>query len=278
MPKVNLMTRTDLQTQNELLAALKCEVKLPQDLRSLQSEYQNAKPYPHLVLDNVFSATALEGILAEMPDWNSETMVQQKEDYLTKASLRSAVDMGDRTFDFVSAIHAAPFLYLISQITGVDALLPDPYMTGAGLTIVPEGGRFDIHADRNTDHYCGLKRRLVMLIYLNKDWSPALGGQLELWDSAATACQKAVTPEFNRVVLFQVEDTNLHAVRPVSKGSGRVRRSLTVYYHTVDSQVVLHNSIYAPRYLQKKEPFLRRASREVLPPFLHRLIKRVIRG
>ena len=272
------MTRPDLRTQNELLAALKCEVQLPKDLRSLQTEYQNAKPYPHLVLDNVFSPAALEGILAEMPDWNSEIMVHQREDYLTKASLRSAVDMGDRTFDFVSAIHSAPFLYLISQITGVDALLPDPYMTGAGLTIVPEGGRFDIHADRNTDHYCGLKRRLVMLIYLNKDWSPALGGQLELWDSAATACQKAVTPEFNRVVLFQVDDTNLHAVRPVSKGSGRVRRSLTVYYHTVDSHVVLHNSIYAPRYLQKKEPFLRRASREVLPPFVYRLAKRVIRG
>jgi hypothetical protein len=272
------MTSLNLHTQNELLASLKCEVRLPKDLRSLRSEYQNAKPYPHLVLDGLFSTVALEEVLAEMPEWNSKAMVHQREDYLTKASLRSAVDMGDRTFDFVSAIHSAPFLYLISQITGVEALLPDPYMTGAGLTIVPEGGRFDIHADRNTDHYCGLRRRLVMLIYLNKDWSPELGGQLELWDSAATACQRAVMPEFNRVVLFEVEDTNLHAVRPVTKGAGRVRRSMIVYYHTVDSQVVLHNSIYAPKYLQKKEPFLRRASREVLPPFVYRLAKRVIRG
>lgn len=272
------MTGLDLHTQNELLASLKCEVKLPKDLRSLQSEYLNAKPYPHLVLDNLFSMAALEGILAEMPDWNSKTLVHQREDYLTKASLRSAVDMGDRTFEFVSAIHSAPFLYLMSQITAVEALLPDPYMTGAGLTIMPEGGRFDIHADRNTDHYCGLRRRLVMLVYLNKDWSPDFGGQLELWDSPATACQKAITPEFNRVVLFEVTDASLHAVRPITKGSGRVRRSLTVYYHTVDSQIVLHNSIYAPKYLQKKEPFLRRASREVLPPFVYRLAKRVIRG
>jgi Rps23 Pro-64 3,4-dihydroxylase Tpa1-like proline 4-hydroxylase len=228
------------------------------------------------VLDNVFSPAALDGILAEMPDWNSKTLVHQREDYLTKASLRNAVDMGDRTFGFVSAIHSAPFLYLVSQITGVEALLPDPYMTGAGLTIMPEGGRFEVHADRNTDHYCGLKRRLVMLIYLNKDWSPDLGGQLELWDTSATACQKTVTPDFNRVVFFEVEDVNYHAVRPVTKGSGRFRRSLTVYYHTVDSHVVLHNSIYAPTYLQKKEPFLRRASRDVLPPFLHRLAKRVV--
>jgi len=73
------MTRPDLRTQNELLAALKCEVQLPKDLRSLQTEYQNAKPYPHLVLDNVFSPAALEGILAEMPDWNSEIMVHQRE-------------------------------------------------------------------------------------------------------------------------------------------------------------------------------------------------------
>jgi Rps23 Pro-64 3,4-dihydroxylase Tpa1-like proline 4-hydroxylase len=272
------MSRPNPHTQNELLSSLKCEVKLPKDLRTLQSEYRNAKPYPHLMLDDVFSPVTLEGILAEMPDWNSKALVHQREDYLTKASLRSAVDMGDRTFNFVSSIHSAPFLYLISQITGIEALLPDPYMTGAGLTIVPEGGRFDVHADRNTDHYCGLRRRLVMLVYLNKDWSPDFGGQLELWDSAATACQKAITPEFNRVVLFEVDDANLHAVRPVTKGTGRVRRSLIVYYHTVDAQVVLHNSIYAPRYLQKKEPFLRRASREVLPPFLHRWVRRVIRA
>lgn len=44
--------------------------------------------------------------------------------------------------------------------------------------------------------------------------------------AAATACQRAVTPEFNRVVLFEVADTNFHAVRPVTRGSGRVRRSL----------------------------------------------------
>lgn len=272
------MPASDLIIQNELLASLKCEVTLPKDLGEFRSEYQNAQPYPHLVLDNVFSPSVLEEILEEMPDWNSKTLVHQREDYLTKASLRSAVDIGDRTFSFVSAIHSASFLYLLSQITGIEALLPDPYMSGAGLTIMPEGGRFDVHADRNTDHYCGLKRRLVMLLYLNKEWSPALGGQLELWDTSANACQKIITPDFNRVVLFEVADVNFHAVRPVAKGSGRLRRSLTVYYHTVDSQVVLHNSIYAPTYLQKKEPFFRRASREVLPPFVYRLAKRAIRG
>lgn len=272
------MLASDINTQNELLASLKCEVKLPKSITDLRSEYQNAKPYRHLVLDNMFSSSTLDGILEEMPDWNSKTLVHQREDYLTKASLRSAVDMGNRTFDFVSAIHSASFLYLVSQITGIEALLPDPYMSGAGLTIMPEGGRFAVHADRNTDHYCGLKRRLVMLLYLNKQWNSDLGGQLELWDTSATACQKTVTPDFNRVVFFEVTDVNFHAVRPVTKGCGRVRRSLTVYYHTIDSQVVLHNSIYAPKYLQKKEPFLRRASREVLPPFVYRLAKRAVRG
>jgi hypothetical protein len=269
---------SDIRTQNELLTSLRCEVNLPKDIPSLRNEYQNAQPYPHLVLSNLFSPSVLDGVLQEMPDWNSKVMVQQREDYLMKSNLRSALDMGDRTFDFVSAIHSAAFLYLISQITGIEALLPDPYMTGAGLTIVPEGGRFDVHADRNTDHYCGLKRRLVMLLYLNKDWRPELGGQLELWDTAATACQKTIEPDFNRVVLFEINDVNFHAVRPVTKGSGRVRRSLTVYYHTVDADVVLHNSIFAPTYLQKKEPFLRRATRDVLPPLLYRAARRVVRG
>src|ERR1700734_3474284 len=63
-------------------------------------------------------------------------------------------------------------LYLLSEITGIWNLLPDPYMHGAGYSIIPPKGKFDVHIDSNADLTNGLIRRLALIIYLNRDWSP----------------------------------------------------------------------------------------------------------
>ena len=47
---------------------------------------------------------------------------------------------------------------------------------------MPQGGKFDVHADRNIAYETGLARRLSLIIYLNKAWQHEYGGQLELWN------------------------------------------------------------------------------------------------
>ncbi len=269
------MVLAEATRTNKILSFQRGDIHLDRDLESLQQEYRTAAPYPHLVLDNLFAPAMLDAVLGEMNEQSSRTWVEQNIAQLQKKSIRSAVDLGDRTFTFFSQLHSAAFLYLLTEMTGISGLLPDPYLTGAGPTIMPSGGKFDVHADRNTDHYSGLRRRLVMLLYLNKDWRPEYGGQLEIWDKAASGMEKSIEPVFNRAVFFEIGDQNFHAVRPVTPGSGRDRRSLTVYFHTVDLNVVLHNSIYAPKVFQSKEPFYRTAAREICPPVLHRMVRRL---
>lgn len=251
------------------------EVNLPDDLQALHQEYRTAKPYPHLVVDNLFPAAMLEAVLADMSRQSDATWIDEHEEHFAKKNLRSAVDLEEESFQLFARLHSAPFLLLLSELTGIRGLLPDPYLTAAGPTIMPPGGKFDIHADRNTDHYSGLRRRVVMLVYLNKDWDPAYGGQLEIWDKTATTRVRAIDPIFNRAVFFEIDDTHFHAVRPVTPGCGRDRRSLTVYYHTVDLSVVKHNSIYAPNPYRERESLIRRVAREACPPILHRSWRRL---
>lgn len=260
---------------SKVLSFQRGSIHLDRDLETLQQDYKTAAPYPHLILDNLFSADTLDAVLDEMDEQSSRTWVEQNLAQLQKKSIRSAVDLGERTFAFFSQLHSAAFLYLLTEMTGITGLLPDPYLTGAGPTIMPSGGRFDVHADRNTDHYSGLRRRLVMLLYLNKNWRPEYGGQLEIWNTTASAMEKSIEPVFNRAVFFEIGDKNFHAVRPVTTGCGRDRRSLTVYFHTVDLNVVLHNSIYAPKIFQAKEPLYRTVAREICPPVIHRMVRRL---
>jgi len=258
-----------------VLSLLRMPLSIDKTVEDLLAQYKSAKPFPYHVLDNLFPTEVLDSLIDELPPMTSDKWVHERHDTLVKSNLRSATDLGEHAFNFASLIHSAGFLYFLTSITGVKALLPDPYLSGAGYHVVPEGGKFDVHADRNVDHNSGLERRLAMLIYLNKSWKPEYGGQLELWNVDGSKCEKVIEPLYNRTVIFEIGDTNFHAVRPVTSGTNFIRRSFAVYFHTVGKNLVMHNSLYAPKIFQDKEPLIRRVTRDVLPPIVLRTLKKV---
>jgi hypothetical protein len=261
------------QTIAGIASVLGDKVNVPASTAELLDRYKNADPFPHLVFDNLFPSETLNQLLTELPPMTDEKWVHERKDRLVKSNLRSAIDLGPAAYQFASFLHSASFLYLLSEMTGIWGLLPDPYLGGAGYHVVPRGGLFDVHADRNVDQVTGLHRRLAMLVYLNHSWKSEYGGQLELWDTEGKQCQRVVEPDFNRTVIFEVGDRNFHAVRPVSTDD-RSRMSFAVYYHTVgDKDLQPHNSIYAPTFYRKKEPIGRRLIKDLTPPILLRAAK-----
>ena len=249
------------------------KVHLPALTSEMFDRYKNARPFPYLVLDDFFPEETLQGMIDELPPLSEDKWVHHNADQLVKSNLRSAVDLGPIGYQFGAFLNSAGFLYLLSEMTDVWGLLPDPYFGGAGYHVVPAGGKFLTHADTNVDPNTGLFRRLAMLTYLNHDWEPAFGGQLELWNADATKCEVVVEPVFNRTVIMEIGDVNFHAVRPVLNNS-RSRMSFASYYHTVgDKDFKPHFSIYAPSFYLKKEPLGRRLAKDILPPIALRAFK-----
>lgn len=248
-------------------------VTLPAPTSELLASYKNAKPFPYLVLDNLFPSDTLDKMIDELPPFTDEKWVHDRNEHSVKSNLRSAIDLGPVGYQFSAFMNSASFLYLLSEMTDIWGLLPDPYLGGAGYHVVPKGGKFDIHADRSTDMMTGMKRRLAMLTYMNHSWEPEFGGQLELWNADATKCEEVIQPIFNRTVVMEIGDTNFHAVRPVFHQE-RSRMSFATYYHTVGEKgFVGHSSIYAPSFYQKKEPLGRRLAKDLLPPVVLRAAK-----
>ena len=259
----------------ELLSVIRCKLSIDNTIDQLAETYQSATPYPHLILDGLFPASTLESMIAELPPLRSDKWLYESNERMSKYHFRSAVDLGDSAFQFISSVHSAGFLRFLTEITGVQALLPDPYLTGSGYNVYPSGGEFNVHADRNMDFYCGLERRLVMLIYLNRDWKESFGGQLELWDKEGTRCEKVIEPIFNRTVMFEIGDKNFHGVRPIV-GRDVFRSSLILYFHTANSQLVPHESIFTPTQHRSKKTVIKRIGKEITPPFITKLARRYV--
>jgi hypothetical protein len=256
-------------------------IHLPKRLEELRNAYRTALPFPHVVIDDLFSPDILDPLLGEMAAMaKQQWLLVDTASHERMRRMRSGVELGAAGAQLVSLLHSASFLYLLSEITGIWQLLPDPYLQGAGYADMQPGDFFNVHSDRNIAYETGLNRRLAMIVFLNKSWEPKYNGQLELWNDEATRCDVSIDPLYNRTVIFEVANPNYHGVpAPIACPADRSRQSFIVYYHTVGVDgkldVAPHSSIFAPSFY-RADRTLRSFARQVTPPVLLKAAKKLV--
>lgn len=212
---------------------MKLELDLRTDPQPLRERYVSARPFPHIVLDDLFEDDVLEQVLAEFPrpgeiDWvEFDSPTEKKLGY----SYRSPV--GESLRAFLLLMGSAPVLEFLQALTGIEGLIPDPYFGGAGPHQIERGGFLKIHADFNWHPLLKLDRRLNLLVYLNKEWKEEYGGHLELWNRDMSRCEQKILPVFNRTVVFSTTDFSYHGhPTPLACPEGWSRKSVSFYYYT----------------------------------------------
>jgi hypothetical protein len=208
-------------------------LKLNVDPNPLREQYVSARPFPHIVIDNLFDDETLDAILAEFPkpdeiEWAAfDNPTEKKLGYRYTSPLRRNLR------DFLYEMNSPPVLQFLEKLTGIEGLIPDPYYGGAGPHQILPGGFLKIHADFNWHPLMKLDRRLNLLVYLNKDWQEEYGGHLELWDREMAHCEQKILPVFNRTVVFSTTDFSYHGhPTPLACPEGRSRKSVSFYYYT----------------------------------------------
>lgn len=195
--------------------------------------YAQAKPFPHIVMDNFLPEGVLDQILEEFPkpgeiNWQKFDAAAEK-----KLASTSELQMGEATRFLLYQLNSSMFVRFLEKLTGISGIIPDPHFQGGGLHQIEKGGFLKMHVDFNKHKDLGLDRRLNLLIYLNKDWQEEYGGHFELWDRDMTHCVKKVLPIFNRCVVFSTSDFSYHGhPDPLTCPEGRTRKSLALYYYS----------------------------------------------
>lgn len=210
------------------------DIKLLEDqFSSAAGVFQSAEPFPHAVFDNLFDPAILMSIAGEFPKPRemSQRFVGKIEGGKTSESDIS--NFGPITREFFFWMNSAPVLNALENLTGIQGLIPDPYLSGGGLHQTSSGGCLKIHADFNVHMRLRLVRRLNLLVYLNHDWNPEWGGELELWDGSMSRCVRRVHPGLGAVVVFETSQTSFHGLpEPLRCPNHLTRKSLALYYYT----------------------------------------------
>jgi hypothetical protein len=198
----------------------------------LSQAYATAEPFPHTVIDDFLPAPILEACLAAFPTASSDTITYDRAQERHKRQFNPDF-LEPVTRSLFYSFNSLPFIQVLENITGIGGLIPDPFFLGAGFHEITQDGHLSVHADFNHHKPMNLERRINVLIYLNKDWDDAYGGQLELWNEKMTTKVKAITPKFNRCVIFNTTSTSYHGnPEKVRHPRGVSRKSIALYYYT----------------------------------------------
>lgn len=195
--------------------------------------YAQARPFPHIVIDDFLPEYILDSILNEFPKVGSIDWQKFENSAEKKLAYKHEMQMGDATRLLLYQLNSSGFIDFIESITGIDGIIPDPHFEGGGLHQIERGGYLKMHADFNRHNKLRLDRRLNLLIYLNKNWKEEYGGHLELWDKDMTQCEKKILPIFNRCVIFNTTAFSYHGhPEPLNCPEGQTRKSLALYYYS----------------------------------------------
>lgn len=240
-----------------------------------RSEYVQAAPFPHAVIDDFLPPALLESVLHEFPKVNSVQWQAFENASEKKLASTHELQMGELTRFLLYQLNSSTFLTFLEQLTGIDGLIPDPHFVGGGLHQIERGGYLKMHVDFNRYERLKLDRRLNLLIYLNQNWSEEYGGHLELWDQDMTRCEKNILPIFNRCVIFSTTDFSYHGhPEPLTCPEDTTRKSLALYYYSNGRPTIevgaAHSTIFRERPGLESLPLLeaKRSRKERIKRFI----------
>lgn len=203
----------------------------PEAIAQLKQSFQTAFPYKHIVMDDFLELDFANQIYDNFPSI----------DKLNKHynGLNERKSEGSNFGDFHPAfkelreeIMSKSFAEWMAEVSGIPEVFVTDDKLGTGLHQGSNGSFLDIHIDFNIHAEKNVHRRLNMLIYMNKDWKPEYGGDLEMWDAKMTQCEKKVAPLFNRAVIFETNEISYHGYSKINVPEHINRKSFYTYFYT----------------------------------------------
>jgi len=196
-------------------------------------------PFNYWVIDNFLNLEDAKKLSKEFIDYNSKDDLVYYHDWTAeKKSCNNWNRFPPLTYKTFYNLLSYKFCETLTSITGHNSLYPDIGLHGGGWHMHVSGGNLALHLDYCIHPKLNLQRKLNLIIYLEEDYDPCWGGNLEFWShndkkNAPHKKIKTIEPLFNRAVIFDTSQNSWHGfANPINCPEGKMRKSIAVYYLT----------------------------------------------
>ncbi len=226
----------------------------PLDEEALRASFQSAEPFRHVIIPSLLEPAFLREVCAAYPGYAEAKQLAGAEFRRVNENLKLQITDQSRFPEPVRMLHwilaSDEFRARLSRITGIENILADPALRGAGMHVMGASGRLDVHVDFNLLDRGALHRRLNILVYLCEDWDPAWGGAVDLWDRDVKLRAGALAPDAGSCLIFNTGEHSWHGVTQISCPKDRTRNSFAAYYYTEAAPTdagIAHSTVFRPR-------------------------------
>jgi len=241
-------------------------------------QYQNNLPFHHIVFDNFLPDDVAIQLASDYPSHTKmkENWKHHENDNVSRFFLEDSTQYSDNMRLFSAALASRSFLLFLETLTGINALLPDPYLIGGGAMVTGRNGFLKTHVDFNWHQKLQAWRRCNALFYLTPNWSEEWGGELELWETDGSKAVRTIEPIFNRVVIFSTTKYSYHGQpKPLSCPDNIYRRVFSAFYYSTTRNNQIDEQPHYTRYNGSDDP--KNADRDS-SPYSDLLVKNYLRG
>lgn len=229
------------------------KIKKLEQVTDRKTEFLNAEPFPHLIIDDFLERELAEQMEADFPKRDDERLFVYKNPLEDKFALNDWNIFPSATYQLLQYLNSPKVVSAISQMVGV-ALTADNGIHGGGWHMHGAGGRLNPHLDYSIHPKVGLQRKINLILYLTENWQEDWGGHLGFWrnnveNNSPQELVQEVAPRFNRAVIFDTTKYSWHGIsRKLTCPEGTMRKSLAVYYlcEPDDNAEKHQRALYAP--------------------------------
>ncbi len=243
----------------ELIAEL-VDSRVEENVEKLADRFRAARPFRHVVIDDLLAPAFAAALEESFPSFD-ETLALNEDGHVGgKAVHEKPESLGGAWAQLHDLVRGDAFRTLVGRITGIDDLTFDPWYFGGGTHENRHGQDLDPHVDFNYHPITRQHRRLNLIVYLERDWLPEWGGNLDLHRNPRLPLEQdeivRVPVGFNRAVIFETTEHSWHGFERIDlpeEERHRSRRSFAIYYYTearpTEETAPPHSTIYVERQL-----------------------------
>lgn len=219
-------------------------------------------PFNHWIIDDFFDLETATTLARDFYNFDDERWLTRNHTEFEQKRLSTHWDWYPKSiYSVFYYLCSQEFIDYLEKVSGITGLKADYGLHAGGMHIHgSNSGRLNLHQDAELHPKLGLKRMLNLIVYLNPDWEPDWGGELELWSSDAGEPKekvKSISPLFNRAVLFETPNSWHGLPETLKSPKDQHRKSIALFYYIKPELADLNKrtrAMFAPTEDQKDDP------------------------
>ena len=144
----------------------------------------------------------------------------------------------------VNVLHSSQFISWVEKVSGVNRLIPDPHLIGAGYMKSFAGDTLKVHTDFNWVEELHLHRAVSIIIYFNENWNEEWGGALDFYDFNKQNKVSSTVPAFGNMLMWTYHNLVFHGMDgAMTCPQHESRKGIRIFYYKSNSKP---DSIHPP--------------------------------